>query len=51
VTVRRADAASWLAWLSEVSSALPLRVSFARISRAGPGMVDAEVALAPVGTR
>ena len=51
LTLKRADAASWLAWLNEVSSALPLRVSSARVSRAGPGLVDAEVALAPAGTR
>jgi general secretion pathway protein M len=51
LTVKRADAASWLAWLNEVSSALPLRVSSARVARAGPGLVDAEVALAPAGTK
>ena len=51
LTVRRADAASWLAWLAEVSSALPLRVSSARVSRTGPGVVDAEVALASAGTK
>ena len=51
LTVRRADAASWLAWLAEVSNALPLRVSSARISRTGPGVVDAEVALAFAGSK
>lgn len=51
VSVRRADAAAWLAWLKEASSELPLRVSTARISRVAPGLVDAEVALAPVGQK
>ncbi len=51
VSVRRADAAAWLAWLKEASSELPLRVSTARISRVAPGLVDAEVALAPVGPK
>jgi general secretion pathway protein M len=51
LTVRRADAASWFAWLKEASTELPLRVASARISRVGPGLVDAEVALAPVGQK
>jgi len=51
LTVRRADAASWFAWLHEASTELPLRVASARISRVGPGLVDAEVALAPVGQK
>jgi general secretion pathway protein M len=51
LTVRRADAASWLAWLAEVSNSLPLRVSSARVSRTGPGVVDAEVALAFAGAK
>src|SRR5206468_1698595 len=51
LTVRRADAASWFAWLQEASTELPLRVASARISRVGPGLVDAEVALAPVAQK
>jgi general secretion pathway protein M len=51
VSARRADAAAWLSWLQEASSELPLRVSAARMSRVAPGVVDAEVTLAPVGQR
>lgn len=51
LTVKRADAAAWLAWLAEASSALPLRVSSARVARVGPGVVDAEVALSPAGAK
>ena len=50
-SVKRADAAAWVGWLNEVSSALPLRVTSAQITRAGPGVVDAEVALAPAGSK
>ena len=51
VSARRADAAAWLSWLQEASSELALRVSAARMSRVAPGVVDAEVTLAPVGQR
>jgi general secretion pathway protein M len=51
VSVQRADAAAWLAWLKEASSELALRVSTARISRVAPGVVDAEVTLTPAGQR
>jgi general secretion pathway protein M len=51
VSVRRAEAASWLAWLKDASTELPLRVASARISRVGPGLVDAEVALTPAGQK
>lgn len=50
-SVKRADAAAWVGWLNEVSSALPLRVTSAQVTRAGPGVVDAEVALAPAGSK
>ena len=50
-SVKRADAAAWVGWLNEVSSALPLRITSAQITRAGPGVVDAEVALAPAGSK
>ena len=50
-SVKRADAAAWVGWLNEVSSALPLRVASAQVTRAGPGVVDAEVALAPAGSK
>jgi len=46
-----ADAAAWLSWLQEAASELSLRVSAARVSRVAPGVVDAEVTLAPVGQR
>lgn len=50
-SVKRADAAAWVGWLNEVSSVLPLRVTSAQVTRAGPGVVDAEVALAPAGSK
>ena len=50
-SAKRADAAAWIGWLNEVSSALPLRVTSAQVSRAGPGVVDAEVTLAPAGLK
>ena len=51
VSVRGADAAAWLASLREMTSELPLRITAARIARAGPGLVDGEVTLAPVGQK
>ena len=51
LSVKRAEAAAWLAWMKDVSSELPLRVATARITRAGPGLIDAEVALAPPGQK
>ena len=50
-SVKRADAAAWVGWLNEVSSALPLRVASAQVTRAGLGVVDAEVAPAPAGSK
>jgi len=50
-SVKRADAAAWVGWLNEISSALPLRVTAAQVSRAGPGVVDAEVTLTPAGAK
>ncbi|HYY62355.1 MAG TPA: type II secretion system protein GspM [Burkholderiales bacterium] len=49
LAARRVDAANCLAALKDVSSALPLRIVAARITRVAAGMVDAEVTLAPVG--
>ena len=46
-----ADATAWLASLREMTSELPLRITAARIARAGPGLVDGEVTLAPVGQK
>jgi general secretion pathway protein M len=51
VSVRRAEAASYLAWLRDASSELPLRISAARLSRAAPGVIDADVTLTPAGPR
>ena len=51
VSLRRAAAESCLAWLKEASSELPLRIGAARISRTGPGVVDAEVTLIPVAPK
>ena len=51
VSVRGADAAAWLGSLREMTSELPLRITAARITRAGPGVVDAEATLAPVGQK
>ena len=45
VSLRRADAASVLAWLEEASTELPLRISSARIARVAPGLVDADMTL------
>ena len=49
LTLRRVDAANCLAALQDVACALPLRITAARLTRVAPGMVDAEVTLAPVG--
>jgi general secretion pathway protein M len=51
VAVRKADATSTLALLRDASGELPLRISAARISRAAPGVVDADVTMLPVGPR
>lgn len=51
LSVKRAEAAAWLAWMKDVSSELPLRVASARITRVGPGLVDAEIALSPPGQK
>jgi general secretion pathway protein M len=51
LTVRRADAASCFAWVQQASAELALRVSYARVARAGPGLVDAEIALAAAQPR
>ena len=51
VSVRRAEAASWLAWLKDASSELPLRIATARIARVAPGLVDSEVSLEPAGQK
>lgn len=51
VALRKADAASTLALLRDASGELPLRISAARISRAAPGVVDADVTMIPVGAR
>jgi general secretion pathway protein M len=51
VSMRRAEAAATIAWLKDASSELPLRISAARIARAAPGLVDADVTLTPVGPR
>ena len=48
LTLRRVDAATCLAALTDVSSGLPLRISAARLTRVAPGLVDADVTLAPV---
>jgi hypothetical protein len=37
--------------MKDVSSELPLRVASARISRAAPGVVDAELTLSPPGQK
>ena len=49
LALRRVDAANCLAALKDVSSALPLRISAARLTRVAPGLVDADVTLTPVG--
>lgn len=51
VALRKADAASTLALLRDASGELPLRISAARISRAAPGVVDADVTMIPAGAR
>jgi general secretion pathway protein M len=51
LSARRVEAAAWLAWMKDVSSELPLRVASARISRAAPGVVDAELTLSPPGQK
>ena len=51
LTVRRADAASCIAWVQQASAELALRVSYARVARVGPGLVDAEIALTPAQPR
>jgi general secretion pathway protein M len=51
LSVKRVDAAAWLAWLKDASTELPLRISSARIARVAPGLVDAEVALSPAGQK
>jgi general secretion pathway protein M len=51
LSVRKASAAACLAWLKDASSELPLRISAARISRVGPGLVDADVTLTPAGQK
>jgi general secretion pathway protein M len=51
LAVRGADAAAWLGCLGEISTELPLRITAARISRTGPGVVDAEATLTPVGQK
>lgn len=48
LTLRRADAARVLAWAKDASTTLPLRVVAARIVRAGPGLVDADITLVAV---
>lgn len=48
LTARRADAARILGWVKAASTTLPLRVVAARIVRAGPGVVDADITLAAV---
>jgi len=48
LTARRADAARVLGWVKAASTTLPLRVVAARIVRAGPGVVDADITLAAV---
>lgn len=51
VSVRRAEAASCLAWLKDASSELPLRITAARVSRTAPGVVDADVTFTPVSLK
>lgn len=45
LTLRRGDAGRVLGWLKAASTTLPVRVVAARIVRAGPGMVDADITL------
>ena len=51
VSLKSADAAIAIGWLADVSSELPLRVSAARLSRAGAGIVDVEITFSPVGQK
>ena len=51
VSLKRADAAAAIGWLADLSSELPLRVSAARLSRAGAGAVDVEITFSPVGQK
>lgn len=51
VSAKRTDAAGWLAWLKDTTSELPLRITSAKMTRVGTGLVDAEVALAPAGQK
>jgi general secretion pathway protein M len=45
LTLRRGDAGRVLAWLKAASTTLPVRIVAARIVRAGPGVVDADITL------
>ncbi len=51
VALRRADAAGAIAWLKDASTELPLRISAARVARAGPGLVDVDVTLTQAAAR
>lgn len=51
VSLKQADPAAAIAWLADVSAELPLRVSAARLSRAGAGAIDVEVTFSPVGQK
>jgi general secretion pathway protein M len=51
LALRKADAGATFALLRDASSELPLRISAARISRAAPGVVDADVTMIPAGAR
>lgn len=51
LTLKGADAARVLGWMKAVSTTLPLRVVAARIARAGPGLVDADITLEAVATQ
>ena len=51
VSAKRTDAAGWLVWLKDTTSELPLRITAAKMTRVGAGLVDAEVTLAPAGQK
>ena len=51
VSLKQADAGAAIAWLADVTAELPLRVSAARLSRAGAGAIDAEITFSPVGQK
>jgi len=51
VSLKRADAGNFLAWLRDASGELPLSIAAVRIARVGTGLVDAEAALAPAGQK